>query len=284
MFDGVSRSDTHGSRLEAVPASVRGNSQITVAFAGSRRDAHIAQLFERGGLRLRYPRANGAREAVIVNTGGGITGGDLLAVSVDVASGAQVTVTSQAAEKLYRSDGARTSISTRLRVADGASLDWLPQETIIYDGAVAHRQLEIDLAGSARLVAFEATCLGRVAHGEELRQIEWRDRWRIRREGRLILAEDVRLDGDAASLMQRTASGCGARALGTLVYVAPDAEAKLDAVREAIGEADLPCGASAWNGMLVARLVASDLRFVRALGAAAICAITTRPMPRAWSC
>ena len=273
-----------GSVPGPVPNSVRGDSEITVTFDGAGRACHIERLFERGSLRLRNPRANGAREAVIVNTGGGITGGDRLSVSVDVAASAHVTMTSQAAEKIYRSDGPASSISTRLHVVEGATLEWLPQETILYDGAAARRELDVRLSAGSHFLAFEAIVLGRAAHGEVVRRLQWRDRWRIRREGRLIYAENVRLEGDASQMMARTALGNGARVVATLVHVAPDAEAHLDAVRAALADARVTAGASAWNGMLVARLSAPDLMHVKTVGAAAIQAITQSAMPRAWSC
>ena len=284
MFDSVSRSDAAAGPSAALPASVRGDGEIAVSFAQQEGDTHIATLSERGGLRLRYPRAGGRREAVIVNTGGGVTGGDRVAVSLDVGAHACVVATTQAAEKIYRSDGSAARLRTVLRLGDAARLDWLPQETIVFDRAVASRELCVEMAATGALTMYEAVALGRLAHGETLRNVRWHDRWRIRRDGRLIFADDVRLEGDAAALMDRPALGAGARALATLLHVAPDADEKLGAVRAALAGGGVDCGASAWNGMLVVRICAPAASFVRKLGAAAIAAVVGGPMPRAWEC
>lgn len=292
MFDSVLRSDATAGRsgvvAGVVSATVRGDSEIAASFHGMDGRTHTGRLFERGALRMRFSRNHGRREAVIVNTGGGITGGDRLSVRLDLDGGADIAVTSQAAEKIYRSDGPAAELAVTVRLEGNACLAWLPQETIVFDGAIASRALSVEMAAASRLTLFEGLGLGRVAHGETLRNIRWRDRWRIRRDGRLLLAEDIRLDGDAAALMQRPALGAGARALGVIVHVAPDAEARLPAVRAALdaahGHTETISGASAWNGMLILRIAAPDLRFVRALAATAVGAVTDGPMPRAWSC
>lgn len=288
MFDSVSRSDATANSEGVVSASVRGDSEIAASFHGEDGRTHLGRRFERGALRMRFPRTSGRREAVIVNTGGGITGGDRLSVRLDLDGEADIAVTSQAAEKIYRSDGPAAEISVSAQLHGNARLDWLPQETIVFDGAVANRELSVDMAATARLTLFEGLGLGRIAHGETLRNIGWRDRWRITRDGRLLLAEDIRLDGDVATLMQGPALGAGARALGVMVHIASDAEARLAAVRAALAaaqaNAETISGASAWNGMLIVRIAAPDLRFVRTLASAAIGAVTDGPMPRAWSC
>jgi urease accessory protein len=284
MFDSVSRSDPAAGPSGGIPPAVRGDSEIVAAFAAADGRPHVATLFERGALRLRYPRADDRREAVVVNTGGGITGGDRLAIALEIAAGAEVCVTSQAAEKIYRSDGPPARIETRLRLVAGAALDWLPQETILYDGACAERSLRVEMSAGAQLTIVEQVMLGRAAHGEVLRSLHWRDRWRVSRDGRLLLAEDVRLEGDVAALMDRPALGAGARGLATILHVAGDAEARLPLVREALARSPALSGASAWNGMLVARIAAPAFGAVRDGAMAAVMAITGRPMPRAWGC
>lgn len=284
MFDSVSRSEVPPQTVSRVPASVRGDSEVAVSFGAVDGRTLVSRLFERGALRLRYPRANGAREAVIVNTGGGVTGGDRLRLTVHAGAGATAVVTSQAAEKIYRSDGPAAMIEAHLRLEAGARLDWLPQETILFDHAIAERRLEVDMTSCARLTVLECLVLGRVAHGEILGEAHWRDRWRIRRDGRLVLAESVRLSGNVSALMQRPATGGGARAVATLVHIAPDAEQKLDAVRAALSATSALAGASAWNGMLVARITATDPAAMRIAATDAAIAVTQKAMPRAWAC
>ena len=296
MFDSVSRSNPPAVPDARVPTSVRGDSVLRACFARTqdrtqerigdhaRAHTHVARIHERGSLRLRFPRTSGQREAVIVNTGGGITGGDRLTIELQLEAGAALTATSQAAEKIYRTDSDPARITITARLDDGARLDWLPQETILFERAAVERTLDIEMAASARLTMLECLVLGRIAHGEVLHDARWRDRWRIRRDGRLVFAEDLRLSGDIAVTMERAALGDGARALATLLHIAPDAHARLDAVRVALADGDALCGASAWNGMLIVRFASADPRAVRDSAIRATMAITDRPLPRAWGC
>lgn len=282
MLDNALRSNPPQVFETTLPASVRGDSELRASFVDVR--TQIYDRYERGALRLRYPRADGRREAVIVNTGGGITGGDRLAIELHAGEGTTLTATSQAAEKIYRSDGPPAHLTTRLRLDANARLDWMPQETIVFERAAAERTIDVEMAASARLTMVEQLVLGRVAHGEMLHDLHWLDRWRIRRAGTLVFAENVRIIGDAAALMQRAAIGGGARALATIVHVAPDAHARLTAVRDAL-EPEFQCGgASAWNGMLVARLAAQDPRRLRDAVTRVAIALTEGAMPRSWNC
>lgn len=234
-------------------------------------------------MRLRFPRGPGC-EAVLINTGGGITGGDRIAIDLSLDQGSAAVVTSQAAEKIYRSDGPPASLAVNARLANGAHLAWLPQETILYDGACVERTLDIELPATGRLTLLECLVLGRIAHGESLTQACWHDRWRIRRGGRLIFAENMRLEGAVSDMMQRPAIGEGARAIATLLHVASDAEDKLPAVRAALAGAEATWAASAWDGMLVVRFASGKPRAVRQDCCTGATAITGSAMPRAWSC
>ncbi len=281
MFDSELPSDARDDRGGL--AKVRGRSEVNAAFGAVHGDTRIARIFERGSFRLRFPRGRGC-EAVLINTGGGITGGDRLDVSLELGVGATVVATSQAAEKLYRSDGAAALIALRARLGDASRLMWLPQESILFDGAIVQRLLEIEMPATAKVTAAEILTLGRTAHGERITNASWRDRWRIIRDGRLLLAENVRIDGAISELMERPALGAGARCLATLVHVAPDAEARLGDVRDALAAVEGAAAASAWNGMLVARFAGTETHKTRAAVAAAVVAATGDAMPRAWSC
>lgn len=284
MFDNASRSSFPGPDDPALPLSARADSEIAAKFEVAAGATRLVRLFEQGSLRLRQPRRRDLREAVLVNTGGGITGGDRLKVELALATGAAAVFTSQAAEKIYRTDGPPARIEVLLDLADNARLDWLPQETILFDAAAAERSLDADVAGGAELTLLESLVLGRIARGEQVRTSRWRDRWRIRRAGRLVLAEDVRLAGDIAAWMDRSAAGNGARAIATLVHVSDDAEARLEGVRQAIADAPFACGASAWNGVLVVRFAALEPHLLRDVAMRAVTAVTGTPMPRAWGC
>lgn len=183
----------------------------------------IDQLFQDGCGKVRLPNTHSnVLEAVLINTAGGITGGDHLQWGADIAEGGQAVLTTQACERSYRSTGDTARVETRLRVARGAHLDWLPQETILFAGSKLARHLDIDLEAGATLTAIEAILLGRDAMGEEARDAQLRDTWRIRREGRLVHAESTLLSGadaerDSLSLLD------GSRAFASILHMAASA-------------------------------------------------------------
>ena len=240
-------------------------------------------LFETGGLRWRFPRSASPCEAVLVNTGGGAAGGDSYAIALDVENGAAVEATTTAAEKIYRSDGPPARIATALTLRDGARLHWLPQETILFDHARLERTLTIDIAADARLIAVETLVFGRLAMGETRIDASLRDSWRLTRAGRLVFADETRLVGAGASL-DRPACGLGARAVSTLLVVAPDIEARLPSLREALDPrpSDVEAGASGFDGLIVCRLLSASPSRLRETAIAAIVAISGRQPPRLW--
>lgn len=242
----------------------------------------LADLVEGGGYRIKFPDPERGLEAVIVNTGGGLLGGDRLALDIAVGEQADLMVTTQSAEKIYRAVAAPSEINTRLTVANEASLQWLPQEAILFSGACLTRTISADMAENSALMIAEAAVFGRLAMGEVLGQGLLADRWRIRRGGALAFAEDVRLEGPLAAMLDRPALGGGARAMATLVVLAPDAEGRLDRARDLMRHDGLDAGASAWDGKLVVRLLASDPAPLRQAMAVLVGGLSGRPTPRFW--
>jgi urease accessory protein len=216
----------------------------------------------------------------MLNTAGGIVGGDRLAVSIEAADGAELAVTSQAAEKIYRAAGAPSRIALALKAGPRASIDWLPQETILFDRARVARRIDVDMAVDAQVTLCEAIVFGRAAMGERMRTGAVRDHWRIRRGGKLVFADALRLEGAIEEVLARSAVAKGANAIATIVRVAPDAEAGLEALRAAF-DAEVEAGASAFNGILVARFIAGDGFALRRAIVAALRAIGSPP-PRAY--
>jgi urease accessory protein len=262
---------------------------VGVARLGVRADAGTTRLVENyqsGSAKLRFPRTEPGEPftAVFINTAGGITGGDRFSVSVSAGQDARVTVTSQAAERIYRRSSGHAGVETRLSVAAGATLDWVPQETILFDRSALRRTLDADVAGSGRLLAAEAIVLGRTAMGEAVREVTLTDSWRIRRDGRPVFADGLRLDGDSTAILAGGATGNGALALATVVFVASDAEAALDVARAALADAASEAGASAWNGTLVARLIAGDARALRTDLIRLLETLRGHALPRVWNC
>jgi urease accessory protein len=242
-------------------AANRATGTIALAVAALDGVTRRTRVHEAGSLRVRFPNVTtDALEAVIVNTGGGMTGGDRFSLAFDVGPGAALVAGTAAAEKIYRSTGPEVSLDVALNVGAGAQLAWLPQETILFDRARLARRIDVDLAADARLVMAEAVLFGRAAMGEEMREGFWADAWRVRRGGRLVFAENVRLDGAIAGKLAASARAGGAIALAT-VLIAPANEETLSAVRalDFGGEA----GISAWNGIAVARLIARDGALLR---------------------
>jgi urease accessory protein len=271
----------------AAAARQRARGEVRAAFARAGARTEAARVFETGGLRLRFPRAGDECEAVVVNTGGGMAGGDLARIDLAAGPGARVFATTQAAEKVYRADGAPCRIETRLGVEAGGALCWAPQETLLYDGARLERRLAADVAADGSLLLIEAAVFGRLAHGETSVAAHLLDRWRVRRAGRLVFAEALRLD-DAAIDLDRRAVGGGARAIAALLYLAPDAPDRLAGLREALAaQADagggLDAGASAFDGLLVARAVARAPEALRTAVEAALRALSGRGRPRVWT-
>jgi urease accessory protein len=265
------------------PRRQRADARIALAVARLGDATRVTRVAESGSARLRLPKVEGpALEAVTINTGGGIAAGDRFATDVEVGGGAELVVTTAAAEKIYRSEGDTAAVATTIRVADGGRLDWLPQETILYDAARLRRSLEVDLGQGASTLLFEAVVFGRAAFGETMRSGAYEDRWRVRRGGRLVFADTLRIGGVIHHELAKPTVAAGHRALATILYVAADAESRIDEARAALDGASCECGASAWNGLLALRLLASDVETLRRDAARFMTVFRGRPLPRVW--
>ena len=272
---------------EAV-ALQRVDAEARIAFRRRGARTVLADLQARGGARLLLPRAtpDGWTEAVLVNTAGGLTGGDRLTLAATLHDGADARLTTQAAEKIYRSIDGPAVLRNSLSLGPGSRAEWLPQETILFDGAALDRRLDVDLAPDAQLLAVEAAILGRTARGERVAQGSLRDSWRVRRTSRLLFADSIRLEGEIARHAAGPATLRGACAFATVLYVAPDAAARLEPLWQALTDlGGIEAGASLVSGLLVARVVASDgLALRRALVPALARLRDGRPAPRLWTC
>ena len=282
MSVNASPSETLARVPVPLPASLRAFGGVRVRIGCTPLGSKPLRIAESGGYRVRFPHSGGPCEGVLINTGGGIAAGDRFTVEATVEPGADAVLTSQAAEKVYRSDGPDAQTTIRLDLKRGCRLDWLPQEQILFDGARLQRSLEAALAADASLMLAESVVFGRIARGEVLTTGLFRDRWRIRRNGRLVFAEDIRLDGPLHPMLTRKAAAGGGRALATVLYIAPDAEKRRDEARAALEDASSECGASAWDGVLVARFLSPDPQALRADLARFLERFRGRPMPRSW--
>jgi len=254
---------------------------VKLGFVAAGGGTVLADLAEAGGYRVKFPRGP-VPEAVVINTGGGMAGGDGLDIAVTMGEAAAATVTTQSAEKVYRADAAPARIAVRLDCGAGSALAWMPQETILFSGARLRRRLDADLHPSASLTLAETTVFGRLAMGERLGDGLFEDRWRIRRGGRLVLAETVRLDGPIADCLDRPALGGGARAVATVLHVSPDATGRLDGVRAVLEGATCDAGAGAWNGLLVVRLADAEPSRLRRDLVILLAHLRGSALPRVW--
>lgn len=264
-------------------------SELATAFAGNRARGRVAvtatagmacAAAEAGSLRVRFPRAcAGLPEAVLVNTAGGMAGGDHFEVDVALAPGARLAVTTAAAEKVYRSLGSDARLAVTARLGDDAELAWLPQETILFDRARLARTITVTLAADARLLVAETAVFGRAAMGETVRCGAFADRWRVRRGGRLTFAENFRLAGAVAARLHDAAIAGGRRALGT-VLMTPGSQTAADAVRDTADRFAGEVGVSAFNGMVIARLAAADGACLRHDLVLVLAALGYRALPR----
>ena len=274
-----------GSHAVAIALeAIRVDGGVRATFASVDRQTRIDRLGEHGGYRMLFPRTNSARaEAVVINTGGGVVGGDRVVFDIRAEADADVAVTTQAAERIYRSVGPFSTLDVHLGVAAGARLAWVPQETILFSGARLQRRIEVDIADGGTVLLAESTVFGRIASGEVMQDGRLHDIWRVRRDGCLVFAEATRLDDVSKATLGRSAVLGGAAAASLLLCVGPDAEARLPAVREARSGFRGEAGASAWNGMLIVRCVAAAPEDMRHDVMRAIAILSGAPLPRVWS-
>jgi len=263
-----------------------------IVLSGSDKATRVMGVFQRSPIRIMFPRTadDALEEAVLVNTAGGIAGGDRLETDVTALGNASIAVTSQAAEKVYRALDEPARITTRLKAYDVAKLAWLPQETIVFDRGRLRRETEIELSSGAELLALEWLVLGRVAHGEEMVGGQITDSWRVKRDDRLIWADSFSITDEIFPHLHRKALLSNCRAVATLIYFGPVLDARLEFLRDVARSLECQCAATSVGGLIIVRFAAKvlyDLRlalqifleqFSRELGGAPFRA------PKMWSC
>ncbi|EAU40635.1 urease accessory protein [Fulvimarina pelagi HTCC2506] len=241
----------------------------------------LRTLHQSGCLKFRFPRhADGRAEAIAINTSGGLTGGDRLSYGVDLGTNASATLTTQACERIYRAHSGDASLETTLRIGSHASLNYLPQETILFNGGRLKRSLEVNAEDTSRFLLLEPVILGREMMGERVEVGLLRDRWRVRIAGRLVFADDLALDGRMADLAAARAGLGGMRAFATILMKAETTEAQLETVRVILGESG---GASLIAGLLVIRLAEKSGFALRKQLLPLLETLGEAPLPLVWS-
>jgi urease accessory protein len=233
----------------------------------SRKDgiSSVSHLYQRAPCRVLFPNApaDDLPLAALLTTSGGLAGGDRVRISIGAEAGAQAVVTTQAAEKIYRSLGPDTRVDVALDVGSDAWLEWVPQETILFDRARLNRRTTVEIKPGGRLLAAEMIVLGRTARGERLSAGLLHDRWTVRRGGRLAWVDTLRLEGDVARRVEAPAGLDGATAIATAIYVAANAAMVLPLARALALDSDCRAGATLVDGILIARFIGRDARALR---------------------
>lgn len=255
-----------------------GEAKVTLDLQGGR--VRIGTLRQKGSAKVFLPNVGGVTEVVFLNTSGCLTGGDRLSYSLCTGAGLQVVATTQTAERASQSSAGTARVDVALQVGDNGWLDWLPQETILFDGSSLQRNTRIDLGRGAGCLALEQIVLGRAAMGETLQHLQFRDRREIWREGQLITMEPLCLNDK--SLRAGAAVTGGARAFASLVMIGGGAEDALCAVRATFTEDGVEAGASRLEGRLHVRLAAKDGWPLRQQVIKILRVLRTAALPRVW--
>jgi len=257
----VSRPETSADKdLQRAEGSCR------IVVGSSEKGTRVMDVYQKSPIRVLFPRTPGATvgEAVLVNTSGGVAGGDRLQTDVTAMEDATIAITTQAAEKVYRALTESAHILTVLKTRDAARLAWLPQETIVFNHARLFRETRIEITSGTELLALEWMVLGRAAHGEKLRAGTVTDHWRIVKDGRLVWADSFRITDNVVPHLSRKALLSDCTAIATLVYFCAGPAARLELVRDLASSFGCQCAATLVGGLLVARFAARSSYDLRA--------------------
>jgi urease accessory protein len=270
----------------------RANGIGRVVLDGTNSGTHVLDIYQKFPTRIMFPTVadNSAKEAVLVNTAGGIAGGDRFELEITARGCARVTATSQAAEKVYRALDQQAEVVTRLKVSETAKLAWLPQETIVFNSARIHRRMEVDIGSGAELMALEWLVLGRGAYGEEVSRGHIRDTWRVRLDGKLVWADSFLVTDETFPHLSRKALLINFRTIGTLLFFGTHLDRRLEMLRSLAGRVACTCAATIVNGLMIVRLAARKPQDVRS-GLVAILQCFGQEdvsgpfrVPKMWSC
>jgi len=232
----------------------RGVAELTVKSVDER--SHIDRLYQQGCAKIRIPQSTRPDiEAIMINSSGGLTGGDRVDWTIRVKENASATITTQACERVYKSVGGSANTTIKIDVEDGSKLSWLPQETILFNQGNLKRNINVDIADSSEVLIIEPLIIGRQAMGEDVADGQFQDSWRIFKNGALFHSEEFHLGPCVSDQLAGKFTADDQRAMATVFFMSPLAESHLSTVRTLLGESG---GASFWNGKLIARLVAKD--------------------------
>ena len=287
MFDDTSPFKVQNNQSGIAFQRTKGKARCT--FKMRNQKTVLDHLMQSGSFKVRFPKVkkDHSPEAVLLNTAGGLTGGDILSFEGNLAVSASAIFTTQASERAYRSLSSEAHVDTKLIADSGSRIEWLPQETILFNGSRLERTFDVDLGVGATLLAHESIVFGRTAMGEVVEQGYFSDFWRVRRNNQLIHADAVRLDGDISKTLSKTATLNGANAMTTVLYIGADAPERLPGIQKFIKRFSLTdgvAGVSAWSGKLIFRAVAKNGAVLRSIVQPLLVDLRDgRELPRVWS-
>jgi urease accessory protein len=270
------------SNMRMTAVQPRAIGAVTLSTKCSSRGSVLDGLRQSGAMKSLFPRPDSATlQAILINTAGGVTGGDKFSLTARAGADTHLSLTSQAAERAYQAQPGQTAtIQNRLFVGKGARLDWLPQETILYNGCALERSLHVEMDEKSELLLVEPLIFGRAAMGEVLADAFFRDRIEVRRQGKPLYFDAMTLRGDIAAHLASPHVAAGAGAMASVVLMAPDAATHLKSIREMLPET---AGASMINADLMAiRMLASDSYALRQTLVPILKHLTKEALPRSW--
>ncbi len=286
MLDDISPFDSVESRSRPVMQRTRGAAECTFKVRDGK--TVLDNLRQSGSFKVRIPKTptTSVPEAVLLNTAGGLTGGDKLSFYGRIAADGDAIFTTQASERAYRSVSGDAEVTTNLSVGARARMAWLPQETIMFDCARLSRSFDVQMEANAVLLAHESVVFGRTAMNETVRAGSFRDTWKIYQGGNLMHADAMKVSGDISQKLGRAATLNGALAMATILYIGPDIDEQVDIARYVMAHIDsekVTGGASGWAGKLVCRIVARDGASLRGMVSPVLEALNNgRALPRVW--
>lgn len=287
MLENTSQSEID---LKAFPPAVKlqrvnGAAAVSLKKPPQRKRTCLDKLYQQGSAKLRFPKTYEEHtQAVLINTAGGLTGGDRLEWNIELGENTKAVATTQACEKILAAADGMASVTTRIRVGPGADFHWLPQETILFNNSALKRTLSVELAHNARFIGLEACMLGRQAMGETVGNCYLHDRWRISREGKLIFADDVKLEDDIREIETATALLNNNKAWATILYAGTEDVDQLDAIADKLRQASegKTCGISAFENKLVIRAASRDFYELRQLVIPLLSNLPGCELPKIW--
>ena len=258
------------------PPRARGALHLTAAG-----QSKIKNLFQQGSTRALFPRRANGLECIIINTSGGLTGGDEFSNSIKCEDHSHLTISTQGCERIYKSgDGTAAVVENKVIVKNASRVNWLPQETIIFDQGRINRQLKVELSSEAEALIVEPVIFGRLAMGETNISGHFEDKVEIHVDGKIAFLDKTRLTGDISKTLKRPAVLNGSSATAVLIFKSKTAKSFLNFLRE---QSNAQSGASLISkDFLVARFIAPTGYELRQMLVPIITEITDKNLPKTW--